>query len=105
MSLRYVPKIMSTQVSENVKSLARDLRTGDPRNAKDPLGGFEGGMRALDKCRATLAGINGEYQFNCPLDQRFFRETGIDVERFKSEVARGASDEEMDAWVRERALK
>jgi hypothetical protein len=53
----------------------------------------------LDKCRATLAGINGEYQFGCPLDQHFFSETGIDQDAFQDFVATGASDDDVSAWI------
>ena len=94
---------MSSDVSDQAKPLAPDLRAEKPRPAKDELGGYAGGIRALDKCRATLAGTNGDYEFNCPLDQRFFSASGIDAEAFKQEVARGASDQQMEAWVREHA--
>jgi hypothetical protein len=60
-------------------------------------------MRTLDKCRATLAGTEGEFIFNCPLDQRFFAATGIEAEEFKREVASGADDAHMDEWVRSHA--
>ena len=96
---------MSQENLEAVKSLALDLSTEEPRSPGDALGGFEGGKRALDKCRATLAGTQGEFMFNCPMDQRFFRATGISAEEFKAEVGRGASDEEMDRWVSEHAVK
>jgi hypothetical protein len=55
--------------------------------------------RALDKCRAELAGTGGSYHFNCPLDQVFFRFTGIDSEKFKAFVATGASDQEVADWI------
>ena len=53
----------------------------------------------LDKCRAELAGQNGEYHYNCPLDQRFLQFTGIDPEAMKAEVAKGIGDGEILAWV------
>jgi hypothetical protein len=53
----------------------------------------------LDKGRATLAGLNGEYHYNCPLDQHFLAFAGIDAEALKSELARGKGDEDMLAWV------
>src|SRR3546814_15025784 len=43
-----------------------------PRGPRVRLGGLVLLPRVLDKCRATIAGKNGEYNFNCPLDQRFF---------------------------------
>ncbi|MCF6310829.1 MAG: DUF5069 domain-containing protein [Verrucomicrobiales bacterium] len=42
----------------------------------------------LDKCRAELAGTNGDYNYNCTLDQRFFVFTGINADALKAEVAK-----------------
>jgi hypothetical protein len=80
---------------------APDLRTGFPRSPNDLLGDYILLGRILDKCRAVLAGTNGEYNFNCPLDQRFFGFTNIDAEAFKAQVAQGKSDVEMLEWVRQ----
>ena len=80
-----------------------DLAAQDPRPKSETLGGFKGGKRALDKCRATLAGTQGEFIFNCPADQRFFSAAGIDAEEFKQEAATGADDDHMEQWVRARA--
>ncbi len=84
---------------DRVKKLARDLRTTEPRSANEELGGESCAARTLDKCRATLAGINGDYQFGCPLDQHFFHETGIDQEEFRNFVATGATDEVVGEWI------
>jgi hypothetical protein len=88
---------------EAVRRFAKDLRTGEPRSPDESLGGFPLGARALDKCRASLAGTNGEFQFNCPMDQRFFAATGIDAQAFRQFVATGADDDAVDRWVREHA--
>lgn len=80
---------------------APDLRTGYPRSPNELLGDYILVGRILDKCRATLAGKNGEYNYNCPLDQRFFIFTGIDPEAFQAQVAQGKSDEEMLSWVQQ----
>lgn len=96
---------MSSENLDVVKSLARDLNTQEPRAKAEELGGFKGGLRALDKCRATLVGVNADYTFNCPADQRFFQAAGINAEEFRRVVATGASDEEMEKWVRENAKK
>lgn len=69
------------------------------------LAGFEGAARCLDKCRATLLGCNGEFRYGCPMDQMFFEEAGIDREEFKAIVATGASDEEVEHWLKEHAGK
>lgn len=76
-----------------------DLTQRPPRSPRVRLGGFAILPRVLDKCRATLAGKNGEYNFNCPMDQRLFEFAGINAEAFKSQVATGKSDGEMLDWV------
>ena len=81
---------------------ALDLRKTFPRSPAEVLGDFVLLARIIDKCRAAIAGTNGEYNFNCPLDRRFFDFTGIDSDAFKSQVAKGASDNEVVAWVREK---
>lgn len=78
---------------------APDLTQRPPRSPRVRLGGFVLLPRVLDKCRATIAGKNGEYMFNCPLDQRFFEYVQLDAEEFKRQVGTGASDGEMLNWV------
>ena len=86
---------------EKVKLLARDLRDGKqyPRSPRETLGGYVLAARAVDKCRAVLAGVEGEFHSNCPLDQRWLKFAGIDYDAFRSFVATGATDEEIDAWI------
>ena len=47
---------------EKVKLLTRDLRNGKeyPRSPRETLGGYVLAARAVDKCRAVLAGRQGE---------------------------------------------
>jgi hypothetical protein len=84
---------------KKLKELARDLRTNEPRPAHEKLAGFEMAARALDKCRASLLGIAGDFRFGCPMDQEFFQEAGISAEDFKSIVETGASDQEVEQWL------
>ena len=84
---------------EKVKQLAPDLRHTEPRATHEELGGEPHAARTLDKARATLAGVNGEYKFGCPMDQHFFEETGIDMQEFEDLVATGASDAEVGDWI------
>jgi hypothetical protein len=76
-----------------------DLTQNPPRSARTRLGGYVILPRMLDKCRAVIAGKNGEYHFNCPLDQRLLQFTGIDPEVIKAEVAKGLTDAEIMAWI------
>ena len=86
---------------EKVKQLARDLRKEEPRASHEELGGEAHAARTLDKARATLAGLNGEFQFGCPMDQHFFEETGIKMNEFEDYVGTGASDAEVGEWIQQ----
>jgi len=92
---------------EQVKRLAPDLQDGKtyPRSPRDTLAGYVLAARALDKCRAVLAGCQGEYHSNCPLDQRWLKFAEIEYEAFKAFVATGATDEQVAAWIGEHAQK
>jgi len=91
-------------VNERIQELAPDLRRVAPRSVRAPLGPYSViAARALDKCRAELAGRAGSYQYNCPLDRAFFDFTGIDAAEFKQFVATGASDEEVIHWIAEKS--
>jgi hypothetical protein len=87
---------MSTSTLNN----APDLRTGFPRSPNASLGCFVILPRIIDKCRALVAGTIGEYNYNCPLDRRFFDYTGVDADVLKDQVAAGKSDEELLAWIK-----
>ncbi|QXD23885.1 DUF5069 domain-containing protein [Opitutia bacterium ISCC 51] len=86
-----------------VEALALDLSTDFPRSPRALLGGYVVAGRTLDKCRAAIAGTNGEYHFDCPLDNFFFDFTGITADAFKAFVATGADDEAVGAWIQENA--
>ena len=91
---------------EKLQSLARDLRKTPPRSPREPLGGFVIAARMLDKARADLLGINGEYNFYpCGLGAFFWKFTGLDAMKFKEFVSTGATDAEVDQWVRENTVQ
>ncbi|MES2310180.1 MAG: DUF5069 domain-containing protein [Verrucomicrobiota bacterium] len=79
-----------------------DLTQRPPRSARAQLGGYVLLPRMLDKCRAELAGKNGEYHYNCPLDQRLLEFLGLDAEAIKKEVAKGKGDGEILEWINEK---
>jgi hypothetical protein len=54
----------------------------------------------LDKGRALLAGKNGEYNYACPVDQRFLDFAGIDAEALKAQLALGKGDGEILEWIK-----
>ena len=91
---------------EKLQAIARDLRKTPPRSPRQPLGGFVIAARMLDKARADLLGINGEYNFYpCGLGAYFWKFTGLDAMKFKEFVATAATDDEVDQWVRENATQ
>jgi hypothetical protein len=53
----------------------------------------------LDKGRATIAGKNGEYHYDCPLDQRVLSFLGIEAEALKAQLAAGKGDGEILEWI------
>lgn len=80
-----------------------DLTQYPPRSPRCRLGGYALLPRLLDKCRATLLGKNGEFHYNCPLDQQFFIFLGIDPDRLKDIVAKGGGDGEILTWINDHA--
>ena len=95
---------MST-INHNVKKLAPDLTKGFPHSPHAMLAGYILAKRALDKCRAELAGTVGEYHFDCPLDNMFFGFAGLKGVDFKEFVATGADDEAVAKWIEKLATK
>src|SRR5262249_26203249 len=87
---------------DRLQTLARDLRKTQPRSPRETLGGFVIAARMLDKARADLLGINGGYNFYpFVFGAYFWKFTGLDAMKFKEFVATGASDEEVDRWIRD----
>jgi len=82
---------------------APDLTKQPPRSHRVRLGGYVSLPRMLDKGRAALAGKNGEYNYACPLDQRFLDFAGIDPEALKQELAKGKGDGEILEWIQANA--
>ena len=78
---------------------APDLSKNPPRGPRVRLGGYVILPRMLDKCRAQIAGTNGEYHYSCPLDKRWFDFAGIDPLELKGEVESGFGDAEILQWI------
>src|SRR5438067_4573381 len=96
-----------TKDLEKVRLLARDLRNGKqfPRSPRQTLAGYVLAARAVDKCRAVLDGLEGEYHSNCPLDQRWLKFVEIYYDDFRAFVATGSTDEEIAAAIGEHSKK
>jgi hypothetical protein len=80
-----------------------DLTKQPPRSPRVRLGGYVILARLLDKGRALLAGKNGEYNYACPLDERFLEFAGIDPDALKKVLAAGSSDSEALEWIEKNA--
>jgi hypothetical protein len=99
---------MQTPIDRNDKTMvleAKDLTREYPRSPRQMLAGYVIAARMLDKCRAVIAGTQGEYHFDCPLDRYFLDFTGIHAETFRSFVATGANDAEVAKWIVEHAVE
>ena len=76
-----------------------DLSQHPPRSPRTRLGGYVHLPRLLDKARAQLAGKMGDYNWNCPLDQRFFAFAGVTADTLLAAVKAGKNDAEMLEWL------
>jgi hypothetical protein len=82
---------------------APDLTKRSPRSPRVRLGGYVILARMLDKGRAEIAGTQGEFHYNCPLDQHFTTFAGIDAEALKEQLKAGKGDGEILTWVEQNA--
>ena len=76
-----------------------DLSKRPPRSPRVRLGGYCLLPRLLDKGRASLAGTNGEFNYNCPLDQHFMKFAGIDPKALLAFLKKGKGDGEVLQWI------
>ncbi len=79
--------------------ITRDLNKQAPHSPRERIAGFAIASRAVDKCRASLAGTLGEYHYDCPLDNMLFSFKGITGEQFKTAVQASTNYEEVGAWL------
>jgi hypothetical protein len=98
-SLRSAYLNPSAKPSGAVDLSAPDLTRFPPRSPRVRLGGYVHLPRLIDKARAVLAGSNGDYHYDCPMDKRFWTFTGIKPDAFLAEVKTGKSDGELLAYV------
>ncbi|MGI8431635.1 MAG: DUF5069 domain-containing protein [Chthoniobacterales bacterium] len=82
-----------------------DLTQRPPRSPRCRLGGYAILPRMIDKGRAEIVGKNGEFKYNCPLDQHVVDFLGFDPAGLRKELEAGKGDGEILAWVNENATK
>ncbi len=79
--------------------MERNLSKEAPPSPRERLVGFVIARRAVDKCRASIAGNAGEYIYDCPLDNVLFKFKGITAGQFKTVVQTAVNYEEVGAWL------
>ncbi len=82
---------------------APDLTKRPPRSSRCRLGGYAILPRMLDKGRAEIAGSNGEFHYNCPLDQHIINFLGIDPAALREQLAAGKGDGQILEWINSNA--
>lgn len=70
---------------------------------KFKLGGYAHLARMIDKCRAVLAGTEGEYIYPCPMDERLLEFVRLTSDQFTVAVKANTTDEGVLAWVQQHA--
>lgn len=75
-----------------------DLRKVFPRSMRVRLGGYAHLARMIDKCRAVLAGTEGEYIYPCPMDDRLLEFAGLTSAQFTAAVKANSTDEGVVTW-------
>jgi hypothetical protein len=83
----------------NTPIIVRDLTKQAPHTPRERIGGFAIASRAIDKCRASLAGTPGEYHYDCPMDKMLFSFKGITADQFKAAVQASTNYEDVGLWL------
>jgi hypothetical protein len=83
----------------NTPIVEMDLSKQPPHSPRERIGGFAIACRAVDKCRASLAGTSGEYHYDCPLDNQLFSFKGITGDQFQAAVKIAKNYDEVGAWL------
>ena len=81
------------------KVSAPDLTKRPPRSPRCRLGGYVILARLLDKGRATIAGTNGEFTYDAPIDQHIKNFLGLDLAALREQLAAGKGDGEILEWI------
>src|SRR4029078_10404290 len=80
-----------------------DLRKHFPRSMRTTLAGYVHLARMIDKCRAVLAGTEGEYIYPCPMDERLMEFVGITSDQLTYGVKAKSTDEGVVKWLEQTA--
>jgi len=83
----------------NTPILNRNLTKQAPHSPRERIAGFAIADRATDKCRASIAGTQGDYHYDCPLDNMLFSFKGINGGQFKTAVQAAKNYEDVGVWL------
>ncbi len=87
-------------MTNTTKLSAPDLTQRPPRSPRSRLGGYAILPRMLDKGRAEIAGRNGEFKYNCPLDQHIIHFLGLDPAKLREQLVAGHGDGAILEWIK-----
>ncbi len=77
-----------------------DLTTSYPRSVHEKLFGLVQIGRTIDKGKATAIGKEGEYHYNCGMDQAVFGFLGIDHDALLGVIKNAKSDADIQNYVK-----
>jgi hypothetical protein len=80
--------------------LKRDLTTSFPRSVRDTQLGVVQLARAVDKGIALANGLQGEYNFDCPMDKGVFGFLGVDGNALLDVIKKAQSESEIEAYLK-----
>ncbi|MBV8299733.1 MAG: DUF5069 domain-containing protein [Candidatus Eremiobacteraeota bacterium] len=80
--------------------LKRDLTSSYPRSVREEYLGVVQLGRAVDKGIATANGLNGEYNYDCPMDKGVFEFLGIDGGALLEVIKNAQSESEIEAYLK-----
>jgi hypothetical protein len=80
--------------------LKRDLTTSYPRSVREKVLGVVQLGRAIDKGTALANGLNGEYNFDCPMDKGAFDFLGVDGNALLDVIKKAQNESEIEAYLK-----
>jgi len=80
--------------------LHKDLTTSYPRSARETMLGVVQLGRAVDKGTATVNGLQGEYNYNCPLDQAVFGFLAVDQDALADVIRNAQTEDDVVAYLK-----
>jgi hypothetical protein len=80
-------------------STAKDLTQEAPTSPRVRTHGYAILARMADKGRAVIAGTQGDFHFDCPLDNMLFGFKGVKGDDVRKLLENGSTNDEVAAWI------